>query len=152
MKIKIITTSIFLAVLLTLSLSIIAISGPAYSHAKGDFYVFQERAPEDAGGFAIINYDKELGNWQVTLQLHDLLPSTTYYFSVGMGGTQEDTIITSIIIDDDGRFSFHGVVNNLPASYNIMRIRTIVSGKISVLTAPESDGSLKFRGINRWKE
>ena len=151
MKIKIITTSIFLAVLLTLSLSIIAISGPAYSHAKGDFYVFQERAPEDAGGFAIINYDKELGNWQVTLQLHDLLPNETYIFSVGIGGTGVgNTVITTITTDDDGRASFHGVVDDLPAEYNIMRIyRWPVHTE---LTAPEADGSLKFRGINRWKE
>ena len=151
MKIKIITTSIFLAVLLTLSLSIIAISGPAYSHAKGDFWVYDERAPEDAGGFAIINYDKELDNWQVTLQLHDLLPNETYIFSVGIGGTTAgNTVITSITTDDDGRASFHGVVADLPAEYNIMRIyRTFLSTE---LTAPESDGSLKFRGINRWKE
>ena len=121
-----------------------------HSHGKADFWVYNERAPENAGGFAIINYDKELGNWQVTLQLHDLLPNETYIFSVGMSGTGEgNTVITSITTDNDGRASFHGVVDNLPAEYNIMRIyRTYLNTE---LTAPEADGSLKFRGINRWQ-
>ena len=120
-----------------------AYAGSAYSNARADFYVYENRAPADAGGYANIDYVKEQDEWDVTLQAQNLLPYTQYYLSVGTAGTSVgDTVMTTFTTDVNGNASWLGAVNNLPLQYNIVRIyRFFLSTE---LTAPEIDGSLKF--------
>jgi hypothetical protein len=139
-----------LALLLVLGTpSVLALT--SYANVRADFYMYGGRNYEGAEGYAIFNWVKGQGKWNVSGEVWGTRPDT-YTLSVGTGGTCAGNVeIVDFTVDESGYASFSAQVDNLPVEYNIARIYKQGLACNTELTAPESEGLLKARGINRTK-
>ncbi|MFO7637524.1 MAG: hypothetical protein R6W96_09465 [Clostridia bacterium] len=112
---------------------------------RADFYVFQERAPEGAGGFLDINrMDGNGGGWSVQGEVWNLLPDTAYTVSAGYAGTREGNMeLLVCTTDSSGNARFRQTVEDIPLDISIARIYRF--DMQTELTAPRSEGYLQVK-------
>lgn len=157
---KAIVIAMVVALIFTVLVGNVAYAGSAFSNAKADFKARGDSGlPADASAQAIINYSKGQQNWQVQVNVRNLIPNTQYSVEVGTVNVWGGTIVTTFTTDSSGDANLHNMANNLPQTYSVARIITgstpTQDGQVWRLKmiAQESGsfGLLKFRGTGRGK-
>lgn len=145
---------ISLIVVLVLSLLIVSVV-PAFAldthqNLRADFYMWADRNYPDATGYAVLNWVKGQGVWNVTGEVWNARPDT-YTLSVGTGGTCTGNVeLVNFTVGSSGYGYFHAKVSSLPDEINIARIYKAGNACITELTATESEGNLVGRGHGRY--
>mgnify|MGYP001279512560 CR=1 FL=1 len=142
--------SIFLGVVLLAAVTVTSVFAiDTRANIRADFYVFQERNNPDATGYAILNYVKGQGTWNISGEVYNMRPDT-YTLSVGTGGQCDDNNeLLDFTVGEDGYASFKMTGASLQSDIDIARIYKKGNACITELTAPAGDGSLSFRGSGR---
>ena len=130
--------------------------GDAFSNAKANFVVNQNRNFPTASAYAIINWAKGANKWVVTGEIMDARPDT-YVLVVGKAGTcAGQFVITTFTTDGTGYATFGAEIPyhenpTFPTDYNIVRIfkASGLPGCNTELASTAASGLLKFRGLNR---
>lgn len=108
---KLIAIALAIVMVLTLGASAALAAGPQYANGKANLQPYGGQQISGSSGRAVINYDKEAGNWQFQLNVWRLNGNATYYVGI-LDKDGNFSILGSFATNPRGNGSFHAVVGN----------------------------------------